>query len=141
MNTILILNINIQDLVLYKANKRDSFGTLDAVFKAATINWDHILNNVEEMFRIAISIKEGKIKPSLFLNKLAYCNGRNKLYLAFRELGRALRTIYLLEYLSDFELRKEVHAATWKSEEFNEFVNWITFADNIMSFSCMLSQA
>ncbi len=131
---------NIQDLIFYKANKTDGFGSLDAIFKNASINWRHVVNNVEEMFRVAISIKEGKIKPSLFLNKLAYCGGRNKLYLAFRELGRVLRTIYLLQYINDFELRKEVHAATCKSEEFNEFVNWIAFADNIIKSNHRVEQ-
>lgn len=125
---------HLQDLILYKPSKSDEFDVIDSLFKGTPINWNFIANNTEEMFRVAISIKEGKIKPSAFLNKIAYCGGRNKLYLAFRELGRALRTTYILKYISDFDLRKEVHAATCKSEEFNEYVDWVSFvSDTIKS--------
>jgi TnpA family transposase len=131
---------HIQDLTLYKASKDDEFDVIDSLFKGAPVNWGHIANNTEEMFRVALSIKEGKIKPSAFLNKIAYCGGRNKLYLAFRELGRALRTAYILKYISDFDLRKEVHAATCKSEEYNEYVDWISFASGTIKSNHRVEQ-
>ena len=121
---------HLQSLNLYKSSKADKFELLDSLFKSNAVHWNDILDNTDEMFRVAISIREGKIKPSEFLNKLAYCGGRNKLYVAFRELGRALRTTYILKYIANFDLRKEVHAATCNSEEFNEYVNWISFADD-----------
>jgi TnpA family transposase len=37
--------------------------------------------------------------------------------------------MYLLEYISDLDLRKTVQAATCKSEEFNQFANWLFFAN------------
>ncbi|NOS73560.1 MAG: Tn3 family transposase, partial [Methyloglobulus sp.] len=51
----------------------------------------------------------------------------NKLYYAFRELGRVNRTLFLLKYINDVELRKTIHAATNKSEAFNDFVQWLFF--------------
>ena len=47
---------------------------------------------------------------------------KNKLYFAFRELGRVVRTTFLLQYVSDLELRQLIQAATNKSEAFNKFV-------------------
>ncbi|SVB79384.1 uncharacterized protein METZ01_LOCUS232238, partial [marine metagenome] len=47
---------------------------------------------------------------------------RNSLYFAFRELGRVVRTQFLLEYISDIDLRESITASTCKSEEFNEFL-------------------
>ena len=38
-----------------------------------------------------------------------------------------MRTIFLLEYISDFELWQESEAATNKSEAFNKFVQWVCF--------------
>lgn len=131
---------HLQDLTLYKPGKDEEFVKIDSLFKNTAINWDHISDNITEMFRVAISVKEGKVKPSAFLNKLAYCGGRNKLYMAFRELGRALRTAYILKYICDFDLRKEVHAATCKSEEFNEYVNWIAFASDIIKSNHRVEQ-
>lgn len=43
------------------------------------------------------------------------------------ELGRVVRTQYLLEYIQDVEMRETVNAATCKSEEFNNFLQWIFF--------------
>ena len=81
------------------------------------------------MFRSAISIQKGKIKASTLLRKLCSKSRKNKLYFAFRELGRVQRTIFLLEYINDPELRRMIQAATCKSEEFNEFLDWIRFGD------------
>ena len=47
---------------------------------------------------------------------------------AFRELGVAVRTAFLLQYVGDAELRSTIQAATNKSESFNDFVKWLAFA-------------
>ncbi|WP_241235341.1 transposase, partial [Xanthomonas euvesicatoria] len=38
-----------------------------------------------------------------------------------------VRTLFLLHYIDDVEVRKTIHAATNKSEEFNGFVKWAFF--------------
>ncbi|MEU5417517.1 Tn3 family transposase [Streptomyces clavifer] len=43
------------------------------------------------------------------------------LYAAFREVGRVIRTIQFLRYLSDASLRRRVTAATIGVESFNRF--------------------
>ncbi|EOQ04836.1 hypothetical protein IKC_06420 [Bacillus cereus VD184] len=60
-------------------------------------------------------------------NKLSAYSKKNKLYQAFRELGCAIRTLFLLKYLSDEELRSTIQAATNKSESFNGFTKWLFF--------------
>ncbi|WML27345.1 Tn3 family transposase [Neobacillus sp. OS1-33] len=54
---------------------------------------------------------------------------RNKSYRAIyhRELGRVIRTMFLLKYMADEELRGTIQAATNKSEAFNGFTKWIFF--------------
>ncbi|MBA2710001.1 MAG: Tn3 family transposase, partial [Tatlockia sp.] len=71
--------------------------------------------------------QSGKIKASTILKKLRSNSKKNKLHQAFRELGRVVRTIFLLNYIADVDLRKKIQAATCKSEEFNDFIDWITF--------------
>ena len=44
-----------------------------------------------------------------------------------RELGRAVRTGFLLEYIGDGELRRTIHAAQNKCEGFNQFAQWAYF--------------
>jgi TnpA family transposase len=73
------------------------------------------------------SITAGHVTPSTVLRRLATYSRKNKLYFAFRELGRVVRTIFLLRYLSNVELRHTIQAATNKSEAFNRFVQWVCF--------------
>jgi TnpA family transposase len=77
-----------------------------------------------------MSIQSGKIKASTILKKLCSKSKKNKLHQAFRELGRVVRTIFLLNYITDVDLRKKIQAATCRSEEFNDFIDWITFGKN-----------
>lgn len=67
------------------------------------------------------------MKASTVLRKLCSKSRKNKVYFAFRELGRVERTIFLLNYIDDPEMRRMIQAATCKSEEFNEFIDWIRF--------------
>ena len=42
--------------------------------------------------------------------------------------------MFLLRYISEYELRQSIQAATNKSERFNEFVQWISFGgDNVIA--------
>lgn len=89
------------------------------------------------MLRVVISIQTGKVKSSTILRRLCSKSRKNKLYYAFRELGRVIRTEFLLNYIHDPKLRRTIQAATCKSEEFNEYIGWIRFggggviADNL----------
>jgi TnpA family transposase len=47
--------------------------------------------------------------------------------LAFRELGKVVRTGFLLRYIASAELRSTIQVAMNKSEQFNAFVKWVSF--------------
>jgi hypothetical protein len=52
---------------------------------------------------------------------------KNRLYQAFRELGRAVRTIFLLRYISDRGWRRIITASTNQVEAFQGFLDWVFF--------------
>ena len=91
------------------------------------INWKLIATHLPDMLRVAVSIMAGRLAPSTLLRKLSTYSRKNKLYVAMRELGRVVRTVFLLEYLGDAELRRTINAATNKSESFNDFTKWVAF--------------
>jgi TnpA family transposase len=93
----------------------------------AQVDWDLIETMRPELLRVAVSIKSGAILPSDILRRLSSHSRKNKLYFALRELGRVVRTMFLLRYISEVELRRTIQTATNKSERFNEFVQWISF--------------
>ena len=82
------------------------------------------------MLRVTLSIKAGRITPSTLLRKLGTYSKKNRLYQAFRELGSALRTEFLLKYLHSAELRSLIQAATNKSEAYNGFTQWVAFGSD-----------
>lgn len=118
---------NFKNLHFYKANSKLTYEYIDAIFTEKSIDWELIETHYWDMLRVALSIKLGTIKASTILRKLCAKSRKNKLYYAFRELGRVQRTIFLLSYVNDVECRKIIHAATCKSEEFNQFIDWVAF--------------
>ena len=72
-------------------------------------------------------MQAGKVLPSMLLRKLGTRNTKNRLYRAFRELGRVERTLFLLRYLSEPALRRGIRAEMTKIEAYNDFTDWIAF--------------
>ena len=114
-------------LYYYKASSNDRYENINELFTEKPIDWELIETHYHDMLRVAISIHKGKVKASTVLRKLCSKSRKNKLYFAFRELGRVERTIFLLNYINDPEMRRMIQAATCKSEEFNQFIAWIRF--------------
>lgn len=111
----------------YKASSKDCYENINGLFTEKSIDWELIETYYHDMLRVVISIQKGKIKASSVLRKLCSKSRKNKLYFAFRELGRAERTIFLLNYINDLEMRRMIQAATCKSEEFNQLIDWLRF--------------
>ncbi|WUO18066.1 transposase (plasmid) [Streptomyces sp. NBC_00289] len=79
--------------------------------------------------RVALSVREGKVSSVLLLRRLRSGSRKNAHYAAFREVGRVIRTIQLLRYLSDPQMRRRVTAATNKVEAYNGFSEWVRFGN------------
>lgn len=122
---------NVKDLIFFRADKKQKYKHIDALF-TETIDWELIETHWKDLMQVVLSIKAGKILPSTLLRKLGNYSRKNRLYLAYRELGRVTRTIFLLKYISDKELREEIHANTNKVESFNGFAKWLNFGGEIL---------
>ena len=92
-----------------------------------TVDWTLIETHVPDMLRVAISISQGKVRSSTILRKLGTESRKNKLYVAFRELGRVVRTMFLLRFMNDDELRRTINAATNIAEAWNGLIQWVAF--------------
>ena len=95
----------------------------------ATIDWDLIEAHLPDMLRVALSVKAGRLLPSAILRRLATYSRKNRLYFAFRELGRAIRTASS-SLPRSIELRRVIQAATNKSELFNRYPQWVSFGSS-----------
>jgi TnpA family transposase len=119
------------DVAFYKPNAEVKYEHIGPLF-TKTINWDLIDTHWQDMMQVVLSIQAGKVLPSMLLRRLNSHNRRNKLYQAFRELGRVTRTLFLLRYISEADLRHTIRAETTKVESYNDFQDWISFGGKII---------
>ena len=119
---------NFKDLVFYRPDKTSHYKHIDSLF-TDVIDWELIERHIPDLLRVVLSIKSGKILPSTLLRRLNNYSRKNKLYQAIRELGRVVRTIFLLRWLTDGEFRVEVTAQTNKVEGYNHFSAWLSFGN------------
>jgi TnpA family transposase len=117
---------NWQDLQLFRPTKHSRYEHIDELF-TGVIDWELIETVLPDLLRVALSIKAGRMTPSTILRRLSTYSRKSRLYFAMRELGRAVRTGFLLQYLSDPELRRTIQRATNKSEAFHSFLKWLFF--------------
>jgi TnpA family transposase len=75
------------------------------------------------------------------LRKLGNYSRKNRLYQAFQELGRVVRTVFLLQYISDIQLRQQITAVTNKVEAYHGFAKWFFFGgEGIIAYNDPESQ-
>ncbi|ETX03647.1 MAG: hypothetical protein ETSY1_46580 (plasmid) [Candidatus Entotheonella factor] len=84
------------------------------------------------MMQVVLSIQAGQVLPSTLLKKLGVYSRQSSLYKAFSELGRVERTLFLLEYMSNTDMRQQIRAETTKIESYNAFTDWIAFGGPVL---------
>src|SRR5215813_1878458 len=117
---------NWKDLTFFRPSKHARYQHIDSLF-TDPINWRLIETFLPDMLRVGLSIKAGRLTPSIILRRLGTYSRKNRLYFAMRELGRVIRTGFLLQYLADADLRRTILGAMNKSESFNGFLKWLFF--------------
>ena len=98
--------------------------------KFKKINENLILENFKEVGRLIESIHCGKVKASLILNKINSYSRNNGVAKGLKEIGRILKTKYILEYYSSELLRKEVQKMLNKGEAINSVGRLMFFGKN-----------
>lgn len=123
---------NWKDLRFYKAEKGTRYKHIDRLF-SDVIDWKLIRNHWKDLMQVAISIQTGRIASPMLLRKLSHEGRHNRLFAAARELGRVLRTVYLLRWISQKEMRQEVTATTNKIESYHAFTKWLDFGGDVIT--------
>ena len=123
---------NWKDYDLYRPSGDATYEHIDTLFGEPgknVINWKLIETHWPDLMRVVLSIRAGKLSSVALLRRLRHDSRKNKLYRAFRELGRVIRTIVLLRYLSEPELRDSIAVLTNRMESFNAFCQWLQFGN------------
>ena len=117
---------NWKDLSFLRPSADSTYKFIDQLFKDV-VNWNLIQLHWYDMMRVVLSIKAGKVMPSTLLRKLSSYSRKNRLYQAFLELGKVVRTMFLLEYISNAKMRSEITAITNIVEKYHHFLDWVFF--------------
>lgn len=123
---------NWKDLDFFRADKQTHYKHIDSLFHGA-IDWTLIETHWKDLLQIAISIQAGKIASPMLLRRLGASSQRNRLFLAAQELGRAHRTVFLLNWIGSLPLRQEVTAETNKIESYNGFAKFFSFGGDVIA--------
>ena len=122
---------NWNDVIFYRPSRQSRYKHIDALF-GGVIDWALIEAHYRDMMQVILSIQAGTVLPSMLLRKLGCHNRKNRLSKAFRELGRVVRTHFLLRYISEVEFRQTIRAETTKIESCNAFLDWIGFGGSVI---------
>lgn len=123
---------NWKDLTFYRPDKGTRYRHIDRLF-TDVVDWKLIRDHWKDLMQVAISIQKGHIVSSMLLRKLSHEGRHNRLFAAARELGRVLRTVYLLRWISSKEMRQEVTATTNKIESYHAFTKWLDFGGDVIT--------
>ena len=112
---------NWKELQLYRASSGQKLGKLGKLL-SRTIDWKFIERHPPEIIlRLAISIRQGRVLPLTVFKRLTSYSRQNPFYAAMCELGKVVRTLFLMRYLGDLEVRRQILYTTNKVEQFNAF--------------------
>ena len=116
---------DLSDAKLFSLKETITFKNIDVLH--GKINEKIIKENYDDVLRVATSIKDGKVTSSMILGKLGSYSRQNGIATALREMGRIEKTIFILDYISNKDLRRKIHRGLNKGEAMNSLARALFF--------------
>jgi TnpA family transposase len=117
---------NLKKQRLYRPEKGEpeKYANLQPIL-TRPINWEIIEQQYDELIKLATALRLGTADAESILRRFTRNNVQHPTYKALCELGKALKTIFLCDYLLLESLRREIHEGlqvieTWNSA--NDFI-------------------
>ncbi|GHB28694.1 transposase [Streptomyces clavifer] len=121
---------NWKDCLFFRPSRSAVYEHIDALFGEAgrnVIDWGLIETHFKDLMRITVSVRGHDLLDAAAQAAALRLPQERHLHGVPGGLGRVIRTVQLLRYLSDAPLRGRVTAATNKVEAFNGFSDWVRF--------------
>ncbi len=81
------------------------------------VRTDIVREHWTDIIRLVASVHSGHVAPSTVLKKLAAYERQNQLHLALQEVGKVERTLFMLDWLENPDLRRRCQAGLNKGEQ------------------------
>lgn len=103
----------------------DKYANLQPIL-ARPVNWEIIEQQYNEFIKFATALRLGTADAESILRRFTKNNVQHPTYKAVCELGKALKTVFLCDYLRLESLRREIH------EDLEVIENWNSANDFIL---------
>lgn len=119
---------DLKDQQLYKVDKQHDYGVFSPLL-TKTADSSIVEEQWEKMAHVAISLKERTSPAHLVVQRLISSFPADRLSKAFTNLGRIIKTQYILRYLTNQKLRQTVQLQLNKGEYRHGLARRVFFAD------------
>lgn len=119
---------DLKDQQLYRVEKTGDYGIFNLLLNK-TADIDIVEEQWEPMIRVAQSLKQKTAPAHVIVQRLTNSFPSDRLSRAFTNLGRIIKTEYILQYITDQQLRRKVQLQLNKGEYRHKLPRWIFFAN------------
>jgi TnpA family transposase len=124
----LMPRLNVSKQTLYKVDRSKSYGHLDEVI-TSTVDTALIREQWDQLVRVAASLRNRTAPAHVVLRRLASSAPSDRLAKALTALGRALRSLYLLRYIQEEDLRARMQLQINRGEGRHQVARRLFFAN------------
>lgn len=116
---------------LYSFEKRKNYVDKGfTILPDAYINTQIIEENWDSILRFVATIKLKRTSASQLFQRLNSYSNQHPLYQALKEFGKIIKTLFILQYVDDVELRQSIEKQLNKIEHSQRFAKAIAFGNN-----------
>lgn len=119
---------DLKDQQLYRVDRNVNYGVFAPLLNK-TADLDIIEEQWDAMIHVAQSLKERTAPAHVIVQRLTNSFPSDRLSKAFTNLGRIIKTEYILRYITDKDLRRTVQLQLNKGEYRHKLPRWIFFAN------------